>query len=72
MEEASSADLSAKALGLDHLGIMPDSGSLHRGCQEFPEDFHIEDVMHLRSFGRARRAALPFISWKSLPVLLPK
>ena len=61
-----------RILGLDHFGIMPDSGSLHRGRQEFPEDFHIEDVMHLRSFGRARRAALPFISWKPLPVLLPK
>ena len=32
----------------------------------------IKGVLHLRSFGRARRAALPFISWKPLPVLLPK
>ncbi len=60
-----------RILGLDHLGIMPDSESLHRGWQGFPQDFHVQDVMHLRMFGRARRAALPFISWKPLPVLLP-
>lgn len=61
-----------RILGLDHLGIMPDSESLHRGWQSFPQDFHICDVMHLRDFGRARHAALPFISWKPLPVLMPK
>ena len=48
-----------RILGLDHFGIMPDSESLHRGWQSFPADFHIEDVMHLRSFGRARSRRTP-------------
>ena len=61
-----------RILGLDHLGIIPDSDTLHRGCQLFPADFQIEDVMHLRSFGRTRRTALPYISWKPLPILLPR
>ena len=49
---------------------LPESESLHRGWQEFPRDFHVSDVLHFSDFGRARRFALPFVSWRPLPVLL--
>ena len=61
-----------RILGLDCLGILPESESLHRGWQEFSEDQHVADVMHFSSFGRTRRLALPFVSWEPLPLLLPK
>jgi hypothetical protein len=28
--------------------------------------------MHFSCFGRHRRCALPFVSWKPLPVILPR
>ncbi len=61
-----------RILGLDWMGILPESESLHRGWQEFPQDFHVADVLHFSEFGRARRFALPFISWKPLPVIMPR
>ena len=60
-----------RILALDNIGIIPDSDSLHRGWQEYPSDFKIADVMHFASFGQMRRFALPFVSWKPLPVLVP-
>lgn len=61
-----------RILALDNIGIIPDSSSLHRGWQEYPRDFKIADVMHFAEFGRMRRFALPYVSWKPLPVLMPK
>jgi len=61
-----------RILGLDWIGIIPESDSLHRGWQEFPGDFHVADVMHFSRFGRHRRYVLPFVSWKPLPVILPR
>ena len=61
-----------RILSLDNLGLLPESESLHRGWQEFPADFHIADVMHFSDFGRARRQALPFVSWAPMPILLPR
>ena len=58
--------------GLGWMGIIPESRSLHRGWQEFPANFHVADVMHFSEFGRARRFALPFVSWKPMPVILPR
>lgn len=60
-----------RILALDNIGIIPDSSSLHRGWQEYPSDFKIVDVMHFAEFGRMKRFAQPFISWKPLPVLMP-
>ena len=56
---------------MDNLGLIPESQWLHRGRQEFPRDFQIADVMHFSSFGRFRRFALPYVSWKPLPILKP-
>ena len=61
-----------RILGLDWIGLMPESETLHRGWQDFPGDFHVADVMHFSCFGRNRRYALPFVSWKPLPVILPR
>jgi hypothetical protein len=61
-----------RILSLDNMGLLPESESLHRGWQEFPADFHIADVMHFSDFGRARRQALPFVSWAPMPILLPR
>ena len=61
-----------RILSLDNLGLLPESESLHRGWQQFPQDFHIADVMHFSDFGRARRQALPFVSWAPMPLLLPR
>ena len=61
-----------RILGLDWIGIIPESDMLHRGWQDFPRDFHIADVMHFSDFGRNRRHALPFVSWEPLPVILPR
>ena len=61
-----------RILGLDWIGIIPESDSLHRGWQEFPGGFHVADVMHFSRFGRHRRHVLPFVSWKPVPVILPR
>ena len=61
-----------RILGLDWVGIIPESDTLHRGWQDFPGDFHVADVMHFSYFGRHRRYALPFVSWKPLPVIMPR
>ena len=61
-----------RILGLDWIGIIPEYDYLHRGWQRFPGDFNIADVMHFSEFGRNRRYAVPFVSWKPLPVILPR
>ena len=63
-------DVRDRIIGRDLMGLLPESESLHRGWQEFPADFHVSDVMHFSDFGRARRFALPFVSWRPLPVLM--
>ena len=63
-------DVRDRIIGRDLMGLIPESESLHRGWQEFPRDFHVSDVLHFSDFGRARRFALPFVSWRPLPVLL--
>ena len=60
-----------RILALDFVGILPESDSLHRGWQEFPPDLHVTDVMHASEFGRLRRSALSFATWKPLPLILP-
>lgn len=61
-----------RILGLDWIGIIPEYDYLHYGWQEFPGEFDIADVMHFSEFGRNRRHALPFVSWKPLSPILPK
>ncbi len=60
-----------RILGLDNVGIIPESDTLHRGWQQFPSDFKVADVMHFKEFGRARRFVLPYVTWKPLPVIIP-
>jgi len=60
-----------RILGLDNIGIIPESDTLHRGWQDFPADFKVADVMHFKEFGRARRFVLPYVTWKPLPVVIP-
>ncbi len=58
-----------RLLGQDSIGIVPEFLSLHRAENMF--DGHIDDVMHLYSFGNAQKEICSLASWKELPCLRP-
>jgi hypothetical protein len=58
-----------RLLGQDSIGIVPEYLSLHRAQNLFDE--HVDDVMHLSSFGKAQKEICRLASWKELPCLRP-
>lgn len=60
-----------RLLAQDNVGVIPEHDSLHRANQEFGEDVHVNDVLHLYDLGRYKRSIIPFIIWEPLPILKP-
>jgi hypothetical protein len=58
-----------RLLGQDSIGIVPEYLSLHRAQNMFDE--HVDDVMHLYSFGKAQKEICKLASWRELPCLRP-
>jgi len=56
-----------RLLGQDSIGIVPEYMSLHRAQNLF--DGHVDDVMHLYSFGDAQKKVCRLASWREVPCL---
>lgn len=61
----------ARLLAQDNIGIVPETHSLHRANQRFPQHQNVYDVLHYHSLGRYKQRLKPFIAWEPLPVLKP-
>lgn len=60
-----------RLLAQDNIGIVPETHSLHRANQRFPQHQNVYDVLHYRSLGRYKQRLKPFITWEPLPILKP-
>jgi hypothetical protein len=61
-----------RLLNQDNIGIVPKYDSLHRANQNFPEDQDVHDVMYFDDLGRYKKRIKQFVTWKPLPMLVPK
>jgi hypothetical protein len=61
-----------RLLNQDNIGIVPKYDSLHRANQSFPEDQDVHDVMYFDDLGRYKKRIKQFVTWKPLPMLVPK
>jgi hypothetical protein len=62
----------ARIQAQDNIGIVPGHDTLHRASAEFDKHLHVYDVLHYADLGRRKRRLAHFISWRPLPLLVPR